>query len=475
MSLRWRLALVVGVIAALAIAAAGTASYLSTRAELRDATADFLRVRAGEFVNAQRPPDRGDERRRGGPGVPPARPAAPPLPRTVDEPDAVTQVLRDDGAVRTSGIPPLPVDARDRRIAASREGGPAAVRSAPIRTVDVDGEPIAMITAPFPRGGAVQVGRRIAESNQVLASLRTRLLLVGAVGTAAAVVLAWLVAVGVSRPIRQLGDAAERVAETRDLDTRIQVRRRDEVGRLARSFNTMLEALDTSRRQQRQLVADASHELRTPLTSLRTNIELLDRLEELDDPDRSRLLADVTFEIEQLAALVDELVESASEIDPAASARTEIELDRLVRRAAHRMERRTGRAIRVDAASVSTEGSPDLIERAVTNILGNAAKFSPPGSPIELLLREGDEIEIAVRDHGPGVPEEELDAIFDRFHRAPAARDAPGSGLGLAIVRQIASVPGGRVAAAPAAGGGLVVTIYLPGTPGGGAASVPGS
>lgn len=456
MSLRWRLALAVGLVAAVAIALASVASYVSTRAELNATTDDFLRARALEFVDSRRGFDRRGDDRGPGPG------GRPTVRLTVDEPDAVTQVLDSDGAVVVASDPELPVDAGAREVAASGKGGSSAVRGTAIERVEVEGSDLAVITVPLPQGGAVQVGRDVSESQRVLDALRNRLILIVLAGTAGAVLLAWIIAVGISRPLRRLDDAAQDVAATQALDTRIEVSRRDEVGSLAASFNTMLSALDASRRQQRQLVDDASHELRTPLTSLRTNIEMLDRAEALSPEDRRGLLSDVTFELDQLAELVDEVVQSAAEVDARSIGMEDVELDRVARRAADRAERRFGRRVRVDAEPANAIGSPELIERAVSNLLGNAAKFAPGDDPIELTVRATRPREIAVRDHGPGVPADQLQAVFDRFHRTPEARDAPGSGLGLSIVRQIAVAHGGDVRADNAPGGGLLVTIHLP-------------
>ncbi|MGI9539652.1 MAG: HAMP domain-containing sensor histidine kinase [Miltoncostaeaceae bacterium] len=460
MSLRWRLALAVGLVAAVAIALASVTSYLTTRAELNTTTDDFLRARALEFVDSRRGFERrGDDRRRGSGGPPPAR-------LTVDEPDAVTQVLDANGVVIVASDPELPVDASARELAASGKGASSTVRRAAIERVEVDGASLAVITVPLPEGGAVQVGRDVSESQRVLDALRNRLILIVLAGTAAAALLAWVIAVGISRPLRRLSGAAEDVAATQDLDTRIDVTRRDEVGSLAESFNTMLAALDASRRQQRQLVDDASHELRTPLTSLRTNIEMLDRVEHLPPDDRRALLSDVTFELDQLADLVDEVVQSAAEVDARAIGMEDVELDRVALRAAERAERRFGRRVSVDAEPASTVGSPELIERAVSNLLGNAAKFAPGDDPIELIVRASTPREIIVRDGGPGVPADQLEAIFDRFHRTTEARDAPGSGLGLSIVRQIVTAHHGTVSAEAPASGGLIVTMRFPPGPG---------
>ena len=202
--------------------------------------------------------------------------------------------------------------------------------------------------------------------------------------------MGWLVARRITGPVRALADTAEEVAATQDLSTTIPVQGDDEVGRLARSFNTMLGALADSRRQQHQLVQDASHELRTPLTSLRTSAELLERGHDIDPDERDRLLAVIAAESKELSELVTELVDLATE------QRTEepfapVALDELVGRVVRLSRDRTGRDVTLDAVPVTVDGNAALLERVVRNLLDNADKFTPPGEPVEVALRSDGE------------------------------------------------------------------------------------
>ena len=264
-------------------------------------------------------------------------------------------------------------------------------------------------------------------------------------------------------PVRRLTDATERVTETGDLSERIPVGGQDELSRLASSFNTMLAALEESDRAKRQLVSDASHELRTPLTSLRTNIEVLARDRKMPDGERETLLNDVVSQLSEMTALVTELVELArGENQPEES--EEVRLDLLVDEVVARARRDFPQVEFVtDLEPSELHGVPNTIARAVSNLLDNAAKWSPPGGKVEVAVRDG---QVIVRDHGPGIEEHDLPYVFDRFYRAPAARKLPGSGLGLAIVKQVAEAHGGGVGAERAAGGGTQMTLRLAGSNG---------
>jgi two-component system sensor histidine kinase MprB len=230
--------------------------------------------------------------------------------------------------------------------------------------------------------------------------------------------------------------------------------------RAADRFALVLERLEAARAAQRQLIADASHELRTPVTALRTNVELLLEQERLPEPQRRALLADVAGQAEELSALVGDVIELARGDRPEEEPQ-DVRLDALVTEAVERARRHAPHVTFAPALEpVSVDGVPDRLGRAVNNLLDNAGAFTPPGGTVEVTLHGG---ALTVRDHGPGVPEEELPHIFDRFFRATNARGRTGSGLGLAIVKQVAERHGGSVAAAPAPGGGLAVTLTLPG------------
>jgi two-component system sensor histidine kinase MprB len=242
----------------------------------------------------------------------------------------------------------------------------------------------------------------------------------------------------------------------------------DEVARLSRSFNSMTSALANSRELQQQLIADAGHELRTPLTSLRTNIELLTRSEETGRPippaDRKALLSSVKAQMTELAALIGDLQTlSRSDAGQSGDRIQVVDLQETVEAALQRARLRGPElTITADLQPWFVRAEPSALERAIVNILDNAVKFSPEGEAIDVILKGG---ELTVRDHGPGIPAEELPHVFDRFWRSPSARALPGSGLGLSIVARTVQQSGGEVSLQPAQGGGTVATLRLPGAP----------
>jgi two-component system sensor histidine kinase MprB len=307
----------------------------------------------------------------------------------------------------------------------------------------------------------VQVARPLTEVDQSLERLGLLLLLIAFVGVAAAAVLGLVVSRTALAPLRKLMDTAERVTQTGDLSERIEVTGKDELSSLAESFNSMLAALEESTRAQRQLVADASHELRTPLTSLRTNIEVLASDRALPAEDRSRLLTDVVEQLGEMTTLISELIELAR-AEQQTLEHEDVRLDVAASDALERARRNHPEIVFSSYLDESVvHGVPSTIERAIGNLLENAAKWSPAGSEVE--LRVGGDGTVTVRDHGPGIAEEDLPYVFDRFYRARSARGMPGSGLGLAIVRQVAETHGGDVVAERASGGGTRIVLRLDG------------
>jgi two-component system, OmpR family, sensor histidine kinase MprB len=305
---------------------------------------------------------------------------------------------------------------------------------------------------------ALQVARSLGEVNHTLGRITIFLILIAAGGIAIAGGLGLAVSQAALAPVRRLTRATEKVAETRDLSERIEGHGEDELSRLAASFNSMLAALEESDRAKRQLVSDASHELRTPLTSLRTNIEVLARDRNMADDEREQLLNDVVSQLSEMTALVTELVELArGETHPQQV--EDIRLDLLVDEVVARARRDFPQVEFVsDLEPTELHGVPNTIARAVSNLLDNAAKWSPPGGKVEVAVRDG---QVIVRDYGPGIEDDDLPFVFDRFYRAPAARKLPGSGLGLAIVKQVAEAHGGGVGAERAEGGGTKMTLRL--------------
>jgi two-component system, OmpR family, sensor histidine kinase MprB len=345
----------------------------------------------------------------------------------------------------------LPVSALDTQIA-------AGIHPPVLRTVSVDDERLRMITTAVP-GGAVQLARSLRETDETLAGVTGKLTLAGAFGVLLAGLLGLVVARSALRPVDRLTETVEHVAQTKELAARIQIVRDDEVGRLARSFNAMLEALEQSRVQQQRLVRDAGHELRTPLTALRTNIELLARAESLPADQRRELLDAATLELRELSHLTAELVDLAADPESVTEVIQEVRLDELVEGVADRFRRRTGRHIEVSAETTTVDGRSTALQRAVGNLIDNAHKWSPDGAAIDVAVGDG---RVTVADRGPGVDAGDEERVFDRFYRAPAARTTPGSGLGLAIVKKVVEEHGGTVFVADRAGGGAEVGFELP-------------
>jgi two-component system sensor histidine kinase MprB len=448
-SLRIRLALVVATTFAVVVVGCVYAAHVSAERALRRETDRFLvqRSRSPVFTAGAR----NREPRFGDLNSPEAPPRGGPV---FAEPDALVQLLDKNGDVVRSfaGQPSIPVDKTDRQLAAA----PGSPR---LRTTHVDGKEYRVLTMSLPDGGAAQIARSIAESNSVLASLDWRLFLIALAGTLVAAALAWLIARRLTRPVEQLTLTAEHIAQTQDLGQHIEIERSDEIGRLATSFNTMLGALDSSRAQQRRLVVDASHELRTPLTALRTNIELLQRADALDGRQRAELLSAAQVELAELGDLVAELVDLATDAraeEPLESA----DLGDIAARVVDRERRRSGREITLTC----DEPAPAFvrvaaIDRALHNLVDNAAKFSPSGTPIEVEVHGRS---ISVLDRGPGVADDERAHVFDRFYRATTARSQPGSGLGLSIVAQIAEMHGGTAELLSRPGGGTIARFTLP-------------
>jgi two-component system, OmpR family, sensor histidine kinase MprB len=436
-----RLTLAASAAVAVAVLLAAGYSYVSVRDQLRHQVDERLQDQAQRISDSQlfgRVLDR-----------------IPRSPLASEQP--IVQLVGADGSTSRPANQRgrIPVDAADRAVAS----GTATKR---FRDATVQGAHVRVVTLPAAPGVAVQLTRSLAEVDRNLADLRLRLILAGLAGVALAAVLGLLVARSALRPVRRLTSAAEHVAETQDLSASIEVHGRDEVARLATSFNEMLDALNYSRVQQRQLVADAGHELRTPLTSLRTNIEVLARQEDMPARDRECLLADAVSQLEELTVLVGDLVELAREDHaPTPDELSDVRLDDVVERAVHRARLHAPQLqirIRENTPAI-THGNRALLDRAVSNILDNACKWSPPDGTVDVALTGG---ELTVRDRGPGIDPEDLPHVFDRFYRAPSARSMPGSGLGLAIVRNAALAHGGSVTAEPAPGGGTVMRLRLP-------------
>lgn len=436
MSLRLKIILALAALASAASVAIGVTSYRTTRAQLLNSVDQSLNVAsnvriAGRCTGVVDTDGDGDVRRGPLRGI-------------------AVQVLLADGSICRNTAEELPVNNRELGVAAS---GVGRVR----RTVDVQGEDFRMLTVPIAGGGAVQFARPLTETNQSLSHIARRTLLAVLAAIGAAMVLGWWLGRHITRRLQQLTHAAQHVADTGSLEPDIPVEGRDEVATLGQSMRGMLAALGASRAAQRQLVQDAGHELRTPLTSLRTNVSVLRRFEQLPDESRKQILDDLDLETRELTTLVNELVDLAT--DRAADELPQrVVLADIAGRVAERAQRRSGREVHVSADASVANVRINGVERAVQNLVDNAVKFSA-GGPVHLSISNG---RISVRDHGPGLAPGDDERIFQRFYRAVAARSLPGSGLGLSIVSSVAEAHGGAVFARNAPGGGAEIGFTLP-------------
>ena len=450
MTLRARIAAVAGLAVAVAILATAVFTYLAVRSSLRGEIDRSLERRADGFRDGGRGPD-------GPPGRPPG---PPPAERLRPDPgrspfggaEGYAQFVGPTGAVRRppGAAADLPVDAGTLEIAESGDGRQ-------LKDMTVDGTHVRALTQGLPGGGAVQIARPLDEVDNQLDDLLVALIVLGAVGIALGVGLGALVARAALVPIGRFTSRTEQLSSDLDPSQRMEVVGDDELARLARSFNTTLDALERSVEAQRHLVADASHELRTPIASLRANIQTMQDADRLPEEERERMRADIIGELDELTALVADVVELARGTKPG-DAKDDVRVDRLVEDLVARAQRRAGGDIgfEVELDPTLVRGDPERIGRAVSNLLGNAVKWSPPGGAVEVCLSGG---VLTVRDHGPGFEDEDLPHVFERFYRAAAARGMSGSGLGLAIVGQAAEAHGGFAEASNAPGGGALLRV----------------
>jgi two-component system, OmpR family, sensor histidine kinase MprB len=442
-SLGARLSLAAAAAVAVAVALGSMTSYFAVRAKLRGQVDQQLESRSGVAQKA------GNLLLRVQPG---ALGGLIPQP-AFGGPSFYGQVISSDGALagQSALAPPLPVTAPARAVAAG-DGKPF------LADQHVQGLHLRVLTEPVAPGYAAQIALPLTDTDHTLSSLRILLVLITGVGVLLAAGLGWLVSRTALRPVRKFTESTEDVTEE-PLGRRLEVEREDELGRLARSFNTTLDALESSVESQRQLVADASHELRTPLASLRTNIQVLARANGMPADERERLMRDVQLELDELTALVGDVVDLARGAQPDLLTQ-ELRLDELAAACVDKARRRSPSTDFVERLEPSVvRGDPDRLGRAIDNLLDNAAKWNRPGAPVEVTLRQG---RLSVRDHGPGIPSEDLSRVFDRFYRASDARGLPGSGLGLAIVRQVAEAHGATVSAANDPDGGARLELAFP-------------
>ena len=421
MSFRARVAVLVALVVAIAVACvAGSFLYLA-RGQAVESIDSKLRLRASAVIQLSEKFGRLREfdRRMFGDYAPD---------------DVLLQVFDDNRRIWASKVEPLPILPENLLVAQRKI-------SSRIATTEIAGYRMRVLTIPLRTPGrAAMVARPMDEVDAQLAGLWRMSIQIFVIGVAGSGLIGFVVAGRVVRPVRRLTEAATRVAETQNVDQPIDIKRDDEFGQLASSFNEMLGALSLSREQQHRLVTDASHELRTPITSLRTNLEYMQRNSSIEEDERRLILDDVLFELDELTGLVTELVDLATDQHHMGEAEC-IELDELVDAVVQRHRRRTSYNIVYTATSSQIIAAPALVERAVSNMVDNALKWNPPDSSVQVRVENGS---VIVSDNGPGIPVEKHEQVFERFYRTEGARSLPGSGLGLSIVRHVAESFGGQ-------------------------------
>ena len=365
--------------------------------------------------------------------------------------DGSAQEVPGQGSALTPGAPELTV--------ARIQTGTSA------RTV-TDGHGVAfrMVAVPQTIGQqryAVVMARPLVPTERTLHWLWITMLVTGGLGVLLAVFFGWWGSKQALRPLRNLSGAVAHVTETDELSP-IAIHSDDELGDLTRSFNTMLNSLSSSRERQRRLIADAGHELRTPLTSMRTNIELLvadEKTGMLPEGARGEILHDIAAQLGEFTSLVGDLMQLSRD-DAVSPSPEPLDFADVVAAAVDRVKRR-GPNLTYDVVlePMFIVGEPDTLERAVTNLLDNAVKFSPETGTVHVRLADG---ELTIWDEGPGIVEDDLPKIFDRFYRSNKARNTPGTGLGLAIVAHTINAHGGTVEAANQPGAGARFVVRLP-------------
>lgn len=373
------------------------------------------------------------------------------------------EVLRADNKVFQLPNTPNFVSSTELAVAMTGEG--VSTRTAEA----TDGTPYRIIAVPLIDENssaryALVLARPLTSTLAILNSLLGSLFFFGALAIVAAAAIGFSIARSTTQTLQQLSAAVGHVATTNRL-VPISVDGTDEVADLGRAFNRMLKALGSSRERQRRLIADAGHELRTPLTSMRTNVELLvadDKSGMLPSGARGDILRDVAAQLGEFTTLIGDLVQLSREegVQPHPEP---IDFRDVVDSALIRVKRRgPGITWEVEIDNgLYLLGEPDALERAVTNLLDNAVKFSPPNGTIQVVLN-GNTLRVA--DSGPGISEDDLPHVFERFYRSDQARNTPGSGLGLSIVVQTIEAHGGTVRAGHATKGGAEFIVKLPGS-----------
>lgn len=321
--------------------------------------------------------------------------------------------------------------------------------------------------------GYILVGQPLFGIEDQLRGLRLFLfagVLLSLLGAAAA---SWYVAGRALRPLDAMASTAEDIGRTQDLSRRLpESAPDDEVGRLQKSFNQMLRQLEDAYHQlqsalvaQRRFVADASHELRTPLTTIRGNVGLLLKRDDITADDRVAALNDIAGESERMSRMVQDLLTLARADAGYHLDKTLVDLLPIVQEVSRQAQMlQPSRHIELlDGLPAPMQGNADAIKQLLWILVDNAFKHTGEDGRIELRLGNGNRaVKLAVADDGPGIPSEDLERIFERFYQSDVARSGQGTGLGLAIARWIAQEHGGRVYAANNPRGGAAFTVEFP-------------
>ncbi|TMF30587.1 MAG: HAMP domain-containing histidine kinase [Chloroflexi bacterium] len=335
---------------------------------------------------------------------------------------------------------------------------------------------VRQLASPTGPAGYLVVGQSLAGIEGELAGLRLFLAAGGLLTLLAAGAASWWLAGRALRPLDAMANTAEDIGRTQDLSRRLpESAPDDEVGRLQRSFNQMLRQLEDAYHRlqsaliaQRRFVADASHELRTPLTTIRGNVGLLLKRQDIATDDRLAALNDIAGESERMSRMVQDLLtlaraDAGYHLDKAPIDLLPIMQD--VTRQAQTLQP-LRRIELLDGLPLPVQGNADAIKQLLWILIDNAFKHTHEGGRIQLRLDNGHQVaRLMVADDGPGIPAEDLERVFERFYQSDAARSGEGTGLGLAIARWIAKEHGGQVTAANNPRGGAAFTVELPITP----------
>jgi two-component system, OmpR family, sensor kinase len=316
--------------------------------------------------------------------------------------------------------------------------------------------------------GYVLAAAPLDRIDAVAQDFRGLVTLLAVAGAAITVLAGWLVADHALRPVAALTDTARAITRSQGFGQRVQLgASRDELGRLAATFNEMLASLEQAFQAQQRFVSDASHELRAPLTAIQANLELLRRRRDMPEAEREEAVEEASRETTRLTQLVADLL-ALARADAGVPLRLEkVELDRVVLEALGQA-RHLARGQKIEIESLEpalVQGDSDRLKQLLLILLDNALKYTPSGGLVSVTMhRANGSVEVSVRDTGVGIAPKELAHVFERFYRAdPArARDPGGTGLGLPIAKWIAGQHRGDVTLSSKLGHGTTATVRLP-------------